>query len=385
MRNIKTCLNYYFAKELQKLRKVDYIILYRFFCLTKKMDRRRILILSESREELSGNLKFIDDKIDKDKYAVTYFLKKSIMSKNSFSEKKNLCRQMAMSKYILVDDFIPLMYPIPLRKETRFIQVWHAMGAFKKVGFSRLGKAGGPSPRSLTHRNYTDTIVSSENIRDNYAEAFGISVDKVHAIGIPRTDIFFNEAYKNEIREKFYKKYPTLNGKKVILFAPTFRGNGVKTAHYDYSWIDFKALEEKLGDEYVFIVKMHPFIKECPRDEIRSEFFVDFSEEREINDLLFITDCLITDYSSVIFEASLLDIKTIFFAPDLEEYMRDRDFYYPYEEYTYGPIVKNTEELIQAVKEEKIDKEKLKAFKTKFCGSCDGKSTERFVNLFFKE
>lgn len=54
------------------------------------------------------------------------------------------------------------MYPIPLRKDTRFIQVWHAMGAFKKVGFSRVGKPGGPSKRSLTHRNYTDAIVSSE-------------------------------------------------------------------------------------------------------------------------------------------------------------------------------------------------------------------------------
>ena len=385
MRKIKTYLNYYFAKELQKLRKIDYIILYRFFCLTKKMDRRQVLMLSESRDKLSGNLKFIDQKIDKNKYIVTYFLKKSIMSKNSFTEKVKLCKQMAISKYILVDDFIPLMYPIPLRKETKFIQVWHAMGAFKKVGFSRLGKVGGPSPRSLTHRNYTDTIVSSEEIRDNYAEAFGISIEKVHAIGIPRTDIFFDEVYKEEIRGKFYKKYPKLKGKKVILFAPTFRGNGVKTAHYDYSWIDFKSLEENLGEKYVFIVKMHPCIKEWPKDEICSEFFVDFSEEREINDLLFITDCLITDYSSVIFEASLLDIKTIFFAPDLEEYMRDRDFYYPYEEYTYGPIVKNTDELIQAIRAEKIDKEKLEVFKAKFCGSCDGNSTERFVNLFFEE
>ena len=140
-----------------------------------------------------------------------------------------------ISKYILVDDFIPLMYPLPLRKETKFIQVWHAMGAFKKVGFSRLGKVGGPSPRSLTHRNYTDTIVSSEAIRENYAEAFGISVEKVHAIGIPRTDIFFDETYKQNIREELYKKYPKLKGKKIILFAPTFRGNGVKTAHYNYT------------------------------------------------------------------------------------------------------------------------------------------------------
>lgn len=381
---IRRKLNYCFAKELQILRRLDYILLYRFFCLIKKANSRQILILSESREQLSGNLKYIDKKINKSKYKVEYFFKNSIMLKSTFSEKKKLCRLMASSKYILVDDFIPLMYPIPLRKGTRFIQVWHAMGAFKKVGFSRLGKKGGPSPRSLTHKNYTDAIVSSEDIRNNYAEAFGISIDKVHAIGIPRTDIFFDEDYKKTIREKLYEKYPQLKEKKVILFAPTFRGSGVKTAHYEYSWISFKKLEEELGEDYIFIVKMHPFIREIPKEQISSDFFINLSQEREINDLLFITDILVTDYSSVIFEASLLDIKTVFFAPDLQEYVKDRDFYYSYDKYTFGSVVEDTVGLIKAIKEEKQDKEKLQYFKEKFCGSCDGKSAERFVNYFFE-
>lgn len=150
---IRRKINYYFAKELQIVRRLDYILLYKFFCLMTKANSRQILILSESREQLSGNLKYIDEKIDKNKYKVEYFFKNSIMLKSTFSEKKKLCKLMASSKFILVDDFIPLMYPIPLRKGTRFIQVWHAMGAFKKVGFSRLGKNGGPSPRSLTHKN----------------------------------------------------------------------------------------------------------------------------------------------------------------------------------------------------------------------------------------
>ena len=381
---IRRKINYYFAKELQIVRRLDYILLYKFFCLMTKANSRQILILSESREQLSGNLKYIDEKIDKNKYKVEYFFKNSIMLKSTFSEKKKLCKLMASSKFILVDDFIPLMYPIPLRKGTRFIQVWHAMGAFKKVGFSRLGKNGGPSPRSLTHKNYTDAIVSSMDIRKNYAEAFGISIDKVHAIGIPRTDIFFNECYKNTIREELYEKYPQLKEKKVILFAPTFRGSGVKTAHYDYSWISFEKLEEKLGNEYIFLVKMHPFVKEITKEQIASDFFINLSQEREINDLLFITDILVTDYSSVIFEASLLNIKTVFFAPDLQEYIKDRDFYYSYDKYTFGPVVEDTVGLIKAIKEEKQDEQKLQYFKKKFCDSCDGKSAERFVNYFFE-
>lgn len=374
-----------FAAELQRLRRLDCILFYLYYRFTKKVDPRQILILSESRESLSGNLEFIDRAIDKSAYKVVYSLKGSILKERRIGEKRELCRQLALSKYILVDDFIPVMYPIPLRKETRFIQVWHAMGAFKQVGFSRLGKPGGPSKRSLSHRNYTDTIVSSEAIRGNYAEAFGILEERVHAIGVPRTDIFFDADYRTSVRESLYEKYPQFRGKKVILFAPTFRGHGRKTAYYDESFLDFEKMERELKEDYVCIIKMHPFIQKIPPYPKDSGFFANLSDEREINDLLFITDVLVTDYSSVIFEASLLDLHTVFFVPDLREYTEERDFYYPFEEYVYGPVAADTEELIQAVRTGASDEEKLKVFKEKFCGSCDGRSTQRFVEYFFGE
>ena len=117
------------------------------------------------------------------------------------------------------------------------------MGAFKTVGYSRNKSKEGYNNTSLTHKNYTDTIVSSENIRCNYAEAFGIDIEKVHPYGVPRTDIFFSDEYKRKIRNTLYKKYPKFKNKKVILFAPTFRGKGQKTAYYDYSLIDFDLVQ----------------------------------------------------------------------------------------------------------------------------------------------
>lgn len=385
LRKIRYYINWFFAKELQHLRRIDYIIYYLCYRALNPVKSNQILILSESRESLSGNLKYIDDEIDKEKFDVVYSLKENIIKKRSAKEKRFLCKMLATSKYILIDDFMPIIYPIPLRKDSKLIQVWHAMGAFKTVGFSRLGKEGGPSPRSITHRNYTDVIVSSEKIRKNYAEAFKISVDKVHAIGIPRTDVFFDSNYKEHIKEQLYSKYPILKEKKVVLFAPTFRGNGIKTAHYDYSWISFGDLQKNLGDEYVVVLKMHPFIKNKPKEELDKSFYLDLSDEREINDLLFITDVLVTDYSSVIFEASLLEICTVFYTPDYDDYVENRDFYYPFEDYTYGSVAKNQGELIESIKNEKFDNEKLRNFKEKFCSSCDGKSSERFVNFFFKE
>ena len=120
---IKGKINKYFASELQRLKKLDYILLYFFYRLKESVKENQVFILSESRTSLSGNLKYIDEKINKDKFNVIYSFKKSILINRTLSEKKEFCRILATSKYILVDDFIPTMYPIPLRKDTQGIQV----------------------------------------------------------------------------------------------------------------------------------------------------------------------------------------------------------------------------------------------------------------------
>lgn len=371
MKKLKECIKIF----LQKIKSLEYIILYNHYKHKYKLDSKKILFLSVSRDTISGNFEFIYNELKKYDYEINFDLKKNLLVKRSFKEKKQLCRMIAESKYILVDDFYPIIYALKLRKNQELIQVWHAMGAFKKIGYSRKTA----TIKSLTHRNYTAAITSSKNIRSNYAEAFGIDISKVYSIGIPRTDIFFDKKYIDEKKEELYDKYPNLKNKKVILFAPTFRGSGQKTAYYDFNIIDFKKIKEELKKDYVFIIKLHPFIKninDIPKDD---DFFINLTKEREINDLLFITDILITDYSSVIFENSLLNNKVIFFTPDLKEYIQSRDFFYEFDKYTYGDVTYNTKELIDSIKKPSQDTKKLKEFKNYFCSSCDGKSTKRFV------
>ncbi len=374
-------------KILQKLRRIFYIFFYKLFCLFYKQEKNCVLFLSASRPSLTGNFEFVYNEIKKrQKYEINIMLKSNLRSKYTLRQKIDLVYLIAISKYIFLDDFYPMIYALKLRKGTNLIQLWHAMGAFKTVGYSRMNKIGGPKETSLTHRNYTGTIVSSEFIRCNYAEAFGISIDKVHALGIPRTDIFFDEKYSEKTKEYLYKKYPQLKGKKVILFAPTFRGNGQKTAYYNFDWFDFKKFSNTFKDEYICIFKLHPFIINRPNYKIENdEFYIDMTKEREINDLLFITDVLITDYSSVIFEYSFFKKPVIFYTPDLEEYKESRDFYYPLEKYTYGPVVKNFKDLIKAVNSSKVDKKKISEFFNFFCSACDGKSTKRVVDFFLND
>ena len=367
---------------------MGYIIFYAYFKYTNKVKDNKVLFLSDSREELGGNFKFVYDEImkSKNKYEVTTLLKKSLSTRRTLKEKLRLCREIALSKYIFLDDFYPIIYVLKLRKETKLVQLWHAMGAYKTVGYSRARKPGGPNSKSVTHRGYTGTIVSSEHIRKNYAEAFNMDIEKVHALGIPRTDIFFDEKYRSKIKNKLYKKYPVLKEKKVILFAPTFRGKGQKTAYYNFEWIDLKKFSETFNKDYVCIFKLHPFIKNKPEYDIENDsFYIDLTSEREINDLLFVTDILITDYSSVIFEYSFFKKPVVFFVPDLEEYKNSRDFYYPLSDYTYGEIAEDFNELVKKVKLEKVNVEKLNKFYEFFCSSCDGHSTKRVVKYFLGE
>ncbi|WP_024614071.1 CDP-glycerol glycerophosphotransferase family protein [Clostridium sp. Ade.TY] len=352
----------------------------------KKIIKNRVVFLSDSRVDFTGNFEFIYNELQKrGGYEIKSMLKPSITAERSLKEMITLVKYLATSKYILLDDYYPQIYKYDIRDNVEVIQLWHATGAFKTFGFSRIGKKGGPKVKSKNHRNYTKAIVSSENIKLHYAEAFGISEDRVISTGVPRTDIFFDDEYKNKKISEFYTKYPMLKDKKVIMFAPTFRGSGQKSATYDFEVFDIKKLYEALGEEYIIISKLHPFIKEpmnIPNE--CKDFVIDLSEEREINDLLFITDILITDYSSVCFEYSLLNRPMIFFAYDLDDYIASRDFYYPYESFVPGPIARTTNDIIDIVKENKFEVEKLEKFRNNFFDHFDGKSTERVVNTLLK-
>jgi CDP-ribitol ribitolphosphotransferase / teichoic acid ribitol-phosphate polymerase len=362
--------------------KTIFRLLYRMFCFLP-LDENRILFASDSRSDMSGNFQFVYDEILRRNldFDIHFMLKKGVAEKKTYKEIIQLARQIATSKFVILDDFYPMIYSLKIREGAELVQLWHAVGAFKTFGFSRLGRPGGPSPKSINHRNYTKAIVSSKNVAKHYAEGFGINLEKVLATGIPRTDVFFDQDYKQKVKEGLYEEYPFLKGKKVIMFAPTFRGNGQQSAHYPMEVLDLAKLYEELSDEYVFLFKIHPFVKNDFSIPYQySDFYYDFSSYREINDLLFITDILITDYSSVCFEYALLNKPMLFFAFDVEEYVRTRDFYYEFHSFIPGPLVRSAEEIVKTIQEEDFEMEKIPPFVRYFFEEVDGKSSARVVD-----
>lgn len=350
---------------------------------------KKITFASDSREEISGNIEFVyKELLSRDLHLdIKLLLKKTIDKDKSIFYIIKMAWNLSRSKLIILDDFYPMIYQIKIRNGSKLVQLWHAAGAFKTFGFSRLGLEGGPSINSKNHRNYDVVFVSSKNIVKYYAEGFGIQKNKIIPLGVARTDLFFDEELKNNIRKDILEKKPILGKKKVILFAPTFRGNGQSSAYYPNKWLDFDKIYNAFKNENcVFLLKYHPFIKnkyEIP-DEY-SDIFIDVSSFREINDLLLITDVLITDYSSVIFEYSLLKKKMIFFAPDLSSYIKDRGFYFDYAKLVPGPIINTTVDLIDELKTNTVlDDKKMNEFIKYFFDDTDGESTKRIVDYLLE-
>ncbi|MBO0991475.1 CDP-glycerol glycerophosphotransferase family protein [Bacillus sp. SD088] len=369
-------------KYVTSIKRRFFKLLYILFCLLP-INKNKVVFASDSRSALNGNFFFVYEELYKRnlKLNIKFLFNERINNRKSIIDLIRIAFHFATSKIILLDDFYPMIYPLNIRKNADLIQVWHAAGAFKTFGFSRLGRPGGPSPRSRNHRNYTKVAVSSEGVRKNYAEGFGVTVDKVYATGVARSDVFFDEEYKSYVVKTLHQKYPFMQNKKVILFAPTFRGHGQSSAHYPFEVLHLKRLYEELHDEYVFLFKIHPFVQnklDIPYEF--ADFFYDVSDYREINDLLLVTDLLITDYSSVCFEYALLNKPMLFFAYDVEKYIQDRDFYYNYFDFIPGPLVKTTEEMLQTIRTGNYQMEKIQPFVQYFFGDTLGQASKNVVD-----
>lgn len=344
--------------------------------------RNSIVLATNRSHNLEGNLKFIINKLKHYKnLEVNLYLKSNELKKIDLIK---MYSNFARAKFIILDDYYKQIYGYNFKKKTEIIQVWHACGAFKKFGMSAIGKGDSNSEvfEKNAHGHYTTVITSSSSINKHYADAFNINLDKVISLGVPRTDTILNKDYNKFIRVKLEKMYPQIKGKKIITYAPTFRGNPKQRKNFK-SRLNCNKILDNLSDEYVIILKLHPVVnsKSIKIEDKYKDRILNLTDYKEINDILIITDFLISDYSSVIFEYCLLDRPMIFFAYDLDEYINERDFYYEYEELVPGPIVKTNDEIIELIKNNEFDLNKIKKFKEVFFENIDTNSTERFIKF----
>lgn len=350
----------------------------------------RVLLMSETKDYLWGNLKYIDEGmrrhgLDK-KYKIKYSFRKAVGNHMSVLSWAKLIFEIAQQDYIFVDDYVPVFGFLKLNKRTKLIQVWHAGEGFKAVGYCRFGKDGSPFPVGSCHKQYDYVLTGSRKLVKVFAEVFGIEEEAFLPVGMPRLDGFLDENKIADFCREFYEQYPKLKGKKVILFAPTYRGASQGKAYYDYTWLDLKEIYEFCGEKYVFMVKMHPFIREAIQIPTEySDRIVDFTEYPNINDLYYITDLLITDYSSNYFEYSLMQKPVLFFTPDRELYELSRGVHRSVKESAPGKVCDTFSEMMDAMRNEDYEVEKIYQFVKDNFSNYDGNATDKVIEHIFGE
>ena len=208
-------------------------------------------------------------------------------------------------------------------------------------------------------------------------------------IGYPRNDILVNNKDKDFI-DGIKSKFNIPKDKKVILYAPTWRDNEYYgSGEYKFATeMDFDEMKESLSDDYVLIVKYHYLVKDPIDWKKYDDFIIECDAKWDIQELYLVSDILITDYSSVMFDYALLRRPMIFFAYDLDFY-KDilRDFYFDMIEEVPGPIVEDTAHLIQEIRNlnngdyESKYGQKYDAFQNKFNEFDKGTASKQIIDL----
>lgn len=282
----------------------------------------------------------------------------------------------SMTSSIIITNNGGISY-LPIRKQQLVINTWHGGGPYKVTGtkalndYYNMNTTEIDSKSSKEERKNRRIVYWYEmNLRYNAqkvnyilssckmctdAEAKGLfyTDEQCLNIGSPRLDWMSRFEKVTCVRNKVFEKYGISNDKKLILYAPTFRGffkDYAGVISDEMLEIDYlrtiKAVTEKFGGEWVFAVRLHPRLKDA---KIKSCGLINMTTYPDAQELLMALDLLITDYSSVMWDVSFSKNPVFLFATDINKYQVRRGFYLPVEDWPF-PLSTNNEELVENIR-----------------------------------
>jgi CDP-ribitol ribitolphosphotransferase / teichoic acid ribitol-phosphate polymerase len=356
---------------------------------------RRILFVSYMGTELSGNMKAVWDRMVERGLDRQYELRKLTRQRlegRSYGYLLRMPWMLARADTIVIDAQNGALDRIR-GLDAGMVILWHAATTIKTIGYSRIGRPRSLDPWSLTYKTLTYAIANGDHDVPIFAEAFGIPEERVVPTGHPRLDRFFDEAYRARAVQSTLEDFPEARGRMVILFAPTWRyaaadwrnpGTGPAGRTYDLSVLDYARLYDVCVEkDAVFIIRLHPSVSRplgIPT-AYRDRILDGSTTVMDAPDLLFVTDLLITDYSSIVLEYSIQRRPVLLFPYDLAEYQADRDVYAPYEEFAPGRIVLTFDALLDAIRRDDYQVERVAPFAERHFAHFDTGATDRVVDL----
>lgn len=375
----------------EKLIKVLITILNGLYCIFKLLPvKRKITYISRQSDALPTDFDLVINEMKRRRpeykqVALTKMIGKSFLEKIGYCF--HMLRQMyhiATSEMVVLDSYCIAVSILHQRKSLIVIQMWHALGAMKKFGYSILDKAEG-TKKSLAktmrmHRNYSYVFSSSDFCSRYFAEGFGVSLEQIVVMPLPRLDLLSDTEYIERKKEAILSRYPKLKDKKTIAYAPTFRKEDDELKEESLKAATERLVEAIDFDKYNLVVKFHPLSDITIQNE---NVIVDKSFSTV--EVCFWADAVILDYSAVVFEVAMLDKPMYFYTFDYDTYMENRDVYIDYKECVPGVIAKDPQELMMAIEKNLSDPYKLTAFKDQMISKPNSIGyTADVVNFFEK-
>jgi len=342
---------------------------YTFWSHAAPVDKKRVLLISNERDRLDGDFLAVQSEFASRGYEVEQILSPTKKISHSRKQEMRLGKELATSGIVIYENEHEAIDHLSLRKHQKLVQLDSLRGVVKKTERTRRAEAK--------------------------------EVDANNLMGIPRTDAFCDRDHVEKVRAQYRNKYPQLANKKIVLIAPASRGATPSAATYAYDRLDLLKLHEKLGDEYVFVLKWDAALsarlegarrfadgwrpwrgwESYRTDKERlSDNLIEMTAEDSIADLLMTADVLVTDYSPIVFEYALTGKPIVYFWYDLNDFLLKHSGGFDTKKYTYGAIAYSSANLATAIARGDLHEDKRSAFIDTYLSGCDGTSSKRAVD-----
>lgn len=308
---------------------------YFYFFWLFPIKNNKIIFCNYRGKGFGDNGKYIVKEIIQQKlnYDIVWLIEKDLPNKSNFPKEVRTVKygslrglfELATSK-IWVDNCRKYFFP-PKRKEQFYIQTWHGGIALKRVEKDAEEKlSSGYIKSAIKDSRMIDLFISNSKFCTNmYRAAFWYN-GKILECGSPRNDIFFDSNLN--INQKVRDYFNISGNTNILIYAPTFRAD----YSIDIYKINFnnliETLEKTFGGEWCILVRLHPNISDKADFIEYDEKIINATQYDDMYELLKASHILITDYSSTMFEFSLTNKPVFLYAPDIESYKKERNFYF---------------------------------------------------------
>ena len=319
-------------------------LLYHIFCLIP-IKKNKIICCNFYDKGFGDSPKYIVKELlkEKNKYDIVWVCRKEgeLSLPNGVRSSRGIkaLYEYATAKIWISNVRMPLY--LKKRKKQLYIQTWHGSICIKKIEYDVIDKLSNKYIKMMKQDNkQIDLILSNNNLMNNIFKT-GFKYDgKIFTDGLPRNDLFFenHSTYINKI-----KKHYNIKEESILLYAPTFRN----TNDYNPYDIDYKklknVLEKSTKKSWKILARLHPNMANESHKYIDTSVCVDASDYPDLQELMCACDVLITDYSSIMFEAMIANKPVLLYCSDIDEYLDDRGFYFSIKDLPFPLLYKNSE------------------------------------------